>query len=214
LLSEPVHNRPRQVILLDEIDKAHPDVLKVLLQILDHGEMTDGLGQKINFRNTKIIMTANFAGAHSASQKQNMGFNAPAPPDAKKLAEGYLGSAKQALPPELIGRIDERNIIVFNEHNETTLRVVAELQTSKLNGLLARKNMYVSLTARAMDHLVAENKKPENIIYGARPIVNAVKKDMNAALTDAEIEGRVGPGDAVSADYEPGKGWVITKAVK
>jgi ATP-dependent Clp protease ATP-binding subunit ClpC len=211
-LSEPVRNRPRQVILLDEIDKAHPDVLKILLQALDNGEITDGQGNKINFRNTKIIMTANFSGEHSAAPNKQYGF-IHEERSTDDIGKGYLDSAKKGLPPELIGRIDERNIIVFKEHSADTLRAIAELKTTKLNKLLERKKMSVTLTERAMKHLLAENAKPEKIVYGARPIVNAIEKDMNAALTDAEIEGAIAAGDAVTADYVDGA-WLITKAAK
>ena len=227
-LTEAVRRKPHQIILLDEIDKAHPDVFNILLQAIEDGRLTDSQGRTVNFKNTTIIMTANFLGAHSATEnaeREPMGFltkrdakPAPAADPARTKAamrDKYIADLKAKVRPELLNRIGMRRVIVFNELAPEDLRAIVKIKTADLNKRIADKRMTVTLTKAAEDYLVRDASSGDNKAYGARPIKQAIDEELLDALSDAELSGRIADGDAVNADFDPAaKAWVITKANK
>jgi ATP-dependent Clp protease ATP-binding subunit ClpC len=214
-LTEPVRRKPRQIILLDEIDKAHPDVYNVLLQMAEEGRLTDGQGRRVNFKETIIIITANFEGAHSADEREPMGFrntNTPKPPEKKAAdqKEKYLASIKGHFKPELINRIGKQRIIVFNELTADTLAEIARIREADLNKRLADKDMTIRLTEAAVKRMVDDASTPANLRYGARPLRDIIEEEILNAAADAELEGTIANGDRVIVDYDPAKGWVVS----
>ena len=226
-LTEAVRRRPRQVILLDEIDKAHPDVLAILLQIIEDGRLTDGQGRVVDFKNTIIIMTANFLGAHSAvADSTPIGFvtgtsaykeaqlqNGSATTKASAMRDRYIEDLKSKMRPELINRIGLRRIIVFDELEPAHLADILKIRLADLNRRLIDKNISVTLTQAAADYFIEDASRPENRAYGARPIKQAINVELLDLLSDAELNGQISNGDDVTADYDPAaKKWTVTRA--
>jgi ATP-dependent Clp protease ATP-binding subunit ClpC len=225
-LTEAVRRKPYQIILLDEIDKAHPDVWNLLLQIKDDGRLTDGNGRVVDFRNVIIVATANYKGQHSqdkTEEKRNpIGFIPPRKeePAADKPEDEKAGRKKQyvedfraAVRPEMFNRIGERNVVPFNELTSGDYAKIAGLREADLNQRLAHKNMKVTLTENAVKQILLDADTPENRRYGARPLKQTVEDEVVEALVEADLDGRIGDGDAVTVDYDFAAGtWVVAKA--
>ena len=201
-LTEKVRRNPYSVILFDEVEKAHPDVLTVLLQILEDGEATDSLGRKIDFKNTIIILTSN-VGAGSIKKAPEMGFGNVGLEDVKTFdgaADRINESAKAYFRPELLNRLDE--LVVFNQLEKEHLEKIVDLEVKKLKDRLAKREIKMTLAKSARDLIIEEGYDPE---YGARPIRRTVEQLLEDALAEALLRRDVANGDAITAKVVDGK---------
>ena len=199
-LTEAVRRRPYRVILLDEIEKAHPDVFSTLLQILDDGRLTDGHGRTVDFKNSVIIMTSN-TGVELIKREMTMGFATPRG-EAKARQQSYdsmkdkvMGEVKKTFRPEFLNRLDE--IIVFHELTEKQLRNVVDLMIEDLQKRLAERKLGVELTEKARAWLAKEGYDP---IYGARPLRRAIEHSVENPLSTKLLRGEFREGDTIIVD--------------
>lgn len=177
LLTESVRRKPYSIILLDEIEKAHPDVFNVLLQVLDDGRLTDGQGNLVDFKNTVIIMTSNI-GAHKIQELINQGNS-----DYEKMKIEVMQDVKNYLRPEFINRIDD--IVIFHPLNKEHITKIVSLQLENLNKRLLNKNITIHFDISLINHLVDIGFDP---IYGARPIKRAIQNEVESFLSDKILE--------------------------
>jgi ATP-dependent Clp protease ATP-binding subunit ClpC len=186
-LTERIKRKPYSVILLDEIEKAHPDVLNILLQVLEDGMITDAYGQAVDFKNTIVIMTSNIGSAHVARTGGKMGFKADDPEQAfKERRDLVLAEVKRTLSPEFINRIDE--IIVFDSLSEDQLRDIARIMIERLNVGLEERGIQIAVTAEVCAWLVDTTCQDRS--FGARPLRRAIQRHIEDALSEALIQGR------------------------
>ena len=198
-LSEAVRRRPYAVVLFDEVEKAHPDVMNLLLQILEEGTITDSLGRKIDFRNTIIIMTSNI-GAASIKRQTALGFGAMSEDQAdhEGMKEKILEESKRYFKPEFINRLDD--LVVFHMLEKSDLNSIVDLEVAKLVKRLKEKEITLTLTDEARDFLSSKGFDPA---YGARPMRRAVERFLEDSLAEALLRGDVKPGDAVHVVKKP-----------
>jgi ATP-dependent Clp protease ATP-binding subunit ClpC len=194
-LSEAVRRRPYSVILFDEVEKAHPDVMNLLLQILEEGMITDSFGRKIDFRNTIIILTSN-VGAESIKRQTALGFNAMAEDEAdfEGMKAKIDAVAKKHFRPEFLNRLDE--LVVFRMLEKDSLNQIVDLEVAKLVKRLAEKDIELVLEETARDLIVTEGYDPD---YGARPMRRAVEQLLEDPLAEAILSGEVKEGQHVTA---------------
>jgi ATP-dependent Clp protease ATP-binding subunit ClpC len=201
-LSEAVRRRPYSVVLFDEIEKAHPDVMHLLLQILEEGKITDSLGRKIDFRNTIIIMTSN-VGAETLKRQTTMGFGATKPlgeHEYDTMRDQLLEEAKKAFKPEFINRLDD--IIVFHQLTKIDLLQIVELEVAKVLGRIKEKEVHIELDQSAKEFLIEKGYDPQ---YGARPMRRAVERYLEDPFAEELLRGKVKAGDVVHTSAENGK---------
>ncbi len=198
-LSEQVRRHPYSVVLLDEVEKAHPDVFNLLLQVLDEGFLTDSKGRKVDFRNTIIIMTSNL-GSRSLFDTNAVGFNADNADQARERQGKVEQAIKQFFRPEFLNRIDE--IIVFDELTKKQLRSIVTLLTHKLVERLQKKGITLKLSRAALDKIVQDGYDPEN---GARPLRRAIQNDIEDKVAEMLITGEVQKGDTLKIGSQHGK---------
>ncbi len=201
-LSEAVRRRPYSVVLFDEIEKGHPDVMHLLLQILEEGKITDSLGRKIDFRNTIIIMTSN-VGAETLKRQMTMGFGATKPigeHEYDTMRDQLLEEAKKAFKPEFINRLDD--IIVFHQLTKIDLLQIVELEVAKVLGRIKEKDVQIALDQPSKEFLIEKGYDPQ---YGARPMRRAVERYLEDPFAEELLRGNVKPGDVVSTTVEDGK---------
>jgi ATP-dependent Clp protease ATP-binding subunit ClpC len=199
-LSEAVRRRPYSVVLFDEVEKAHPDVMNLLLQILEEGTVTDSLGRKIDFRNTIIIMTSN-VGASSIKRQTSLGFGAMSEDEAdhEGMKAKILEESKRYFKPEFLNRLDD--LVVFHMLEKTDLNQIVDLEVAKLVKRLAEKDNALTLNQDARDFLSEKGFDPA---YGARPMRRAVERFLEDPLAEALLRGDVKPGDAVNVVKKDG----------
>jgi ATP-dependent Clp protease ATP-binding subunit ClpC len=186
-LTERVKRNPYSVILLDEIEKAHPDVYNILLQVFEDGHLTDGLGNTIDFKNTIIIMTSNI-GARFLSKHTSLGFQAPNEESvAQKMEDAVMQEVKRLFNPEFINRLDE--IIIFNSLSNTDLARIVDLMITQLNDNLAHKQLSVTVNEDAKQWILDKTCKDKN--YGARPLRRAIQRYIEDPLSEALIQGQL-----------------------
>ena len=198
-LTEAVRRKPYSVILLDEIEKAHPDVFNVLLQVLDDGRMTDGQGRTVDFKNTVIVMTSNM-GSHMIQQMQG--------DDYQVIKLAVLGEVKAHFRPEFINRIDE--IVVFHALDEKHIASIAKIQLAYLEHRLASMDMKLDVSDAALRELAAAGFDP---IYGARPLKRAIQAQLENPLAKAILEGKFAAKDAIRVDVNKSGVFTFDKAV-
>jgi ATP-dependent Clp protease ATP-binding subunit ClpC len=190
-LTEKVKRNPYSVVLLDEVEKAHPDIFNILLQVFEDGHLTDGLGNRVNFKNTIIIMTSNI-GARFIQKKSSMGFQAS---DAltidKSVNDMVLGEVKRTFNPEFINRIDE--IIVFEALSDDDLRKIMGLLITQLNENLIDRKLSISLTPEVIDWIIEITCKDRS--YGARPLRRAIQRYVEDPLSEELIRGHLQGGE-------------------
>ncbi len=195
-LSEKIRRNPYSVVLFDEIEKAHPDVFNVLLQVLDDGHITDAKGRKVSFKNTVLIMTSN-AGAQRIVDPKNLGFAGATTEKQNydKMKSGVMEEVKRIFKPEFINRIDD--IIVFHQLNNDNMKEIIQLLTGKLSAR-CKEQMGITLTVSSAlkEHLV---KEYSNAKMGARPLKRAVQSVIEDALAEELLSGRIQAGDKVLA---------------
>ena len=208
-LSEQVRRHPYSVVLLDEVEKAHPDVFNLLLQVLDEGFLTDSKGRKVDFRNTIIIMTSNL-GSRSLFDTNAVGFNADNADQAKERQGKVEQAIKQFFRPEFLNRIDE--IIVFDELTKKQLRSIVTLLTHKLVERLQKKGITLKLSRAALDKIVQDGYDPEN---GARPLRRAIQNDIEDKVAEMLITGEVQKGNTLKIGSQHAKlKFEVTKSTK
>ncbi|MBN8262121.1 MAG: ATP-dependent chaperone ClpB [Xanthomonadales bacterium] len=194
-LTEAVRRRPYSVILLDEVEKAHPDVFNILLQVLDDGRLTDGQGRTVDFRNTVIVMTSNL-GSH---QIQELAGDDSAQAYTQMKA-AVMGVVQAHFRPEFINRLDD--IVVFHPLDKAQIKAIARIQLRGLEKRLAERGIRIELTDHAYDLLGNVGFDP---VYGARPLKRAIQQQLENPLAQAILSGRFGGGDVVRVDAEAGK---------
>jgi ATP-dependent Clp protease ATP-binding subunit ClpC len=188
-LTERVRRTPYSVILLDEIEKAHPDVYNILLQVFEDGQLTDGLGNTVDFKNAIIIMTSNI-GARYLERKSHMGFQSGAEGTTEKKAEDLvLSEVKRLFNPEFLNRLDE--IIVFNALADHDLIQILDLLVGQMNQKLAQKNIALTISPEASRWILEKTCGDRS--YGARPLRRALQKYVEDPLSEALIQGEIHP---------------------
>ena len=202
-LTEAVRRRPYQVVLFDEIEKAHPDVFNVLLQVLDDGRLTDGQGRTVDFKNTLIIMTSNLGAEYLADPRNPIGFGAPGDNERVMSEEEAYGLVMDAVRkhfrPEFINRIDE--IVVFHRLRREAMASIVDIQFKRLQGLVADRKITLELDDQARTWLANKGYDP---IYGARPLKRVIQKNVQDPLAEAILAGTVRDGDAVHISVKDG----------
>ena len=198
-LTEKVRRKPYSVILLDEIEKAHPDVFNLLLQVLDDGILTDGLGRRVDFRNTIIIMTSNIGARDLKDFGSGIGFSTKSKSDnLDEQARSTIQNAlKKAFAPEFINRLDD--IIIFNSLERSDLHKIIDLMLIKLKARLVNLGYEVQLTEKAKDFIADKGYDPQ---YGARPLNRAIQKYLEDLLAEEILKGPLEEGELIEADYE------------
>jgi ATP-dependent Clp protease ATP-binding subunit ClpC len=204
-LTEKVKRNPYSVVLLDEIEKAHPDIFNILLQVFEDGHLTDGLGNRVNFKNTIVIMTSNI-GARFIQKKSSMGFQSPDSGDiAKSVSDMVLGEVKRTFNPEFINRIDE--IIVFEALTDDDLRNIMALLVNQMNVNLTDRHLHIALTPEVVDWIIEVTCNDRS--YGARPLRRAIQRYVEDPLSEELIRGHLQGGeievylDAGALAYRP-----------
>ena len=195
-LTESVRRRPYQVVLFDEVEKAHPDVFNVLLQVLDDGRLTDGQGRTVDFRNTILIMTSNLGSEFLLAG------------DVEAARENVMGAVRGAFRPEFLNRIDE--IILFKRLEEQHMGAIVDIQLKRLEALLADRRMEIDLDAAARSWLAEKGYDPA---YGARPLKRVIQKELQDPLARLILEGVLEDGATVTVSAEAGALTVNGRAV-
>lgn len=190
-LTEQVRRKPYSVILLDEVEKAHPDVFNVLLQVLDDGRMTDGQGRTVDFKNTVIVMTSNL-GSQMIQQMSG--------DDYQVIKLAVMGEVKTYFRPEFINRIDE--VVVFHSLGEAHIKSIAQIQLSNLGKRLAQMEMKLAVADSALEKLAEAGFDP---IFGARPLKRAIQAQIENPLAKELLEGHFSAGDSILVEYSNGR---------
>ena len=193
-LTEKIRRKPYSVVLFDEIEKAHPDVFNILLQILDDGRLTDSKGRVINFKNTIIIMTSN-VGASQIKKMSNFGFRSEEDDGYVDMRENIMDALREQFKPEFLNRLDD--IIIFRKLTREEQGQICEKIIEGVAQKLKVKNVSLKITPAAMDKLLEEGYSEE---YGARPMKRVVQKRIEDRLSDEILAGNVLPGELVTVD--------------
>ncbi len=189
-LTEKVKRHPYSVVLLDEIEKAHPDLFNILLQVFEDGHLTDGLGNRINFKNTIIIMTSNI-GARYIQKKASMGFqSADSHEIQRSVSDMVLGEVRRTFNPEFVNRVDE--IIVFEALSDDDLRQITRMLITRLNENLVDRDLQISMASEVVDWIIDMTCKDRS--YGARPLRRAIQRYIEDPLSEELIRGRLTSG--------------------
>jgi ATP-dependent Clp protease ATP-binding subunit ClpB len=186
-LTEAVRRRPYSVVLFDEIEKAHPDVFNVLLQLLDDGRLTDGQGRTVDFRNTVVIMTSNVA-SHLVADPIEAA-------DPERLRKNVMEELRRTFRPEFLNRVDD--IVVFHRLERSELDQIVELQLGRLRRLLRERDLDLVLAPAARTYLADEGYDP---VFGARPLKRAITRHVQDPLAKRLLEGAFVPGDTIVVD--------------
>jgi ATP-dependent Clp protease ATP-binding subunit ClpC len=204
-LTETVRRRPYSVILLDEIEKAHPDVFNILLQVLDDGRLTDGQGRTVDFKNTVLIMTSNLGSDLISRQGGPIGFagnepaSSPGGPQAGQ-SEQLMRRLRESFRPEFLNRIDE--IIIFRQLDQAELRQITGLLLEETKRRMHAQDVTITFTQEAVDWIAAHGYQPE---FGARPMRRTIQREVDNQLSRMLLDGQVLPGQEVSVDVDDGQ---------
>jgi len=199
-LTEAVRRKPYSVILLDEVEKAHPDVFNILLQVLDDGRLTDGQGRTVDFRNTVIIMTSNLGSQRIQELSlHSSGARSDADADYQLMKSEVMEIVAQQFRPEFINRIDD--VVVFHPLDREAINMIAGIQMQDLRNRLAARELDLELTTAAMDQISEAGFDP---IYGARPLKRAIQQSLENPLAQEILAGKFMPGDRIEVDVLPG----------
>ncbi|PZX48696.1 ATP-dependent Clp protease ATP-binding subunit [Algoriphagus chordae] len=209
-LTEKVRRKPYSVVLLDEIEKAHPDVFNILLQVLDDGVLTDGLGRKVDFRNTIIIMTSNIGVRDLKDFGAGIGFASQTKADnMDEVMKSTIQSAlKKAFSPEFLNRLDD--VVVFNSLSKEHIFKIIDISLGKLFARITDLGYKIELTEKAKEFLAEKGYDQQ---YGARPLNRAIQKYLEDAIAEEILKGDLSEGDVITADYS-GEGTELSIAVK
>ncbi|MGA0825409.1 MAG: AAA family ATPase, partial [Burkholderiaceae bacterium] len=190
-LTEAVRRKPYSVILLDEVEKAHPDVFNVLLQVLDDGRLTDGQGRTVDFRNTVVVMTSNL-GSHEIQRMSGQPLG--------DIKDAVMVEVKNHFRPEFINRIDE--IVVFHALGQDHVRRIAGIQLQRLAARLAERDMQLEVSEEALDEIAKVGFDP---LFGARPLKRAIQSRIENPVAKLILEGKFGPNDVIPVDLKEGQ---------
>jgi len=206
-LTEQVRRKQYCVVLFDEIEKAHPDVMNILLQILEEGKLTDSMGRVVDFRNTIILMTSN-VGAEMIKRQSTLGFS-PITNEStyEKMRERILDEAKKTFRPEFLNRLDD--VIVFRSLTKPDLIQILDIEISKVTARLKNKHILLTLDEKAMDFLVQKGYDPN---YGARPMRRSVERFLEDPLAEELLKGNIHENEPVQVTVEGDKLVFIQKA--
>ena len=191
-LTEAVRRRPYQVVLFDEIEKAHSDVFNVLLQVLDDGRLTDGQGRTVDFKNVLIIMTSNLGSEYLVQQSEGE--------DSDAVREQVMAEVKARFRPEFLNRLDE--IVLFHRLKRTQMAAIVDVQMQRLVALLADRKITIDLSAEARAWLA---ERGYDAAYGARPLKRVIQKALQDPLAEAILAGRIKDGDHVEIGVVAGE---------
>jgi len=191
-LTEIVRRKPYSVVLLDEVEKAHPDVFNVLLQVLDDGRLTDGQGRTVDFRNTVIVMTSNLGSQRIQSMTGEANYAA--------MKAAVLEDVREHFRPEFINRVDD--IVVFHPLSAAQIRDIVKIQLAYLQARLAERDMTLDVTEPALDMLAEAGFDP---VYGARPLKRAIQQRIENPLAQEILKGRFGPGAKIRVEVRDGE---------
>jgi ATP-dependent Clp protease ATP-binding subunit ClpC len=211
MLTEKVRRKPYSVILLDEIEKAHPDVFNILLQVLDDGILTDSLGRKVDFRNTIVIMTSNIGSRQLKDFGQGVGFTTNAKLEqAENNARSVIENAlKKAFAPEFLNRIDD--VIVFNSLKREDIFQIIDIELKELFGRLNTMGYQVRLTDAAKDYIA---DKGFDANFGARPLNRAIQKYLEDPIAEEILKGELHEGDTLEVDFNLDSKEITVKIAK
>ena len=201
-LTEAVRRKPYSVVLLDEVEKAHPDVFNILLQILEDGRLTDNTGRVVSFKNTIIVMTSN-AGAHNIESKRSLGFGSSAMVDARSyetMKDMVMKEVKELFRPEFINRVDE--LIVFHPLEEADIQKIARLFLHQLEKRLEERNIRLRYDDEVVAYLAQEGFDAK---FGARPLRRVIQRLVEDSLSEELIAGTISLGDTVQLRMSDGK---------
>ncbi len=190
-LTEAVRLRPYQVVLFDEVEKAHPDAFNILLQVLDDGRLTDGHGRTVDFKNTLIIMTSNLGSEFLANQ--------PEGEDSEAVREQIMTVVRSAFRPEFLNRLDET--LLFHRLTRTQMGAIVDIQLARLCDLLAQRKVTLELDSAARQWLANAGYDP---VYGARPLKRVIQRGLQNQLASLLLEGRINEGDSVHVSADAG----------
>jgi len=196
-LTEAIRRRPYSVVLFDEVEKAHPEVFNVLLQILDDGRLTDGKGRTVDFKNTVLIMTSNIG----SQWIQDLGAR-----DHEEMRRRVMEALRAQFKPEFLNRVDD--VIIFHALTIENIKEIVEIQLRNLRKRLSGRKMEINLTARAKDFLAKEGFDP---VYGARPLKRAIQRFIQDPLALKMLGGEFSEGDTIEADAPSGDQLVFQK---
>ena len=195
-LTEPVRRRPYAVVLFDEVEKAHPDVYNVLLQVLDDGRLTDGQGRTVDFKNTVLILTSNIGSAHIQTLGERTDLEAE---DRRELTRrAVLDDVRKVFRPEFVNRLDE--LVVFDRLSRSELLQIVDIQLKQFEARLGRRELGLELTSAAKDALVEAGWDPQ---YGARPLKRAIRKNLEDPISRSLLGGHYPPGTVLVVDRTP-----------
>jgi ATP-dependent Clp protease ATP-binding subunit ClpC len=198
-LSEKVRRKPYSVILLDEVEKAHPDVFNMLLQVLDDGFLTDSLGRKINFQNTIIIMTSNIGARKLKDFGTGVGFStASQKAQTEEIEKGVIESAlKKTFAPEFLNRVDD--VVIFNSLEKKDIMKIIDIELEKLEKRISKLGYQMKLTKKGKDFI---GEKGFDKKYGARPLSRAIQKHIEDLIAEEIVNNRISEGDKISLDWD------------
>jgi ATP-dependent Clp protease ATP-binding subunit ClpB len=192
VLTEAVRRRPYQVILFDEVEKAHPDVFNVLLQVLDDGRLTDGQGRTVDFKNTLIVLTSNLGSSHLAALKDGE--------SSETVREQVMEDVRRAFRPEFLNRLDE--ILLFSRLSRANMTDIVEVQLKKLLKLLSDRKIDLKFDGKALQWLANRGYDP---VYGARPLKRVIQRSLQNPLATQLLEGKIADGDTIEVGVENGE---------
>ena len=209
-LTEKVRRKPYAVVLLDEIEKAHPDVFNLLLQVLDEGRLTDSLGRKIDFRNTIIIMTSNIGTRQLKDFGQGLGFNIRKTTEDENEHAKYIiqKALKRAFAPEFLNRVDD--VVLFNTLSKEHIGKIIDIELKGLYGRVEALNYKLKITAKAKDFIADKGFDPQ---FGARPLKRAIQKYLEDEMAEAIIQNRIEDGSTITIDYNAKEEKMVVKIV-
>jgi len=197
-LTEAVRRRPYSIVLMDEIEKAHPEVFNILLQILDDGRLTDGHGRTVDFKNTVVIMTSNIGSQWIVELGEK---------DYGEMKNRVMEAVRAHFKPEFLNRIDE--LIIFHGLGLEEIKAIVDIQVKKLQKRLLDRQIQFGMTDKAKEWLAKEGFDPA---YGARPLKRVIQKEIQDQLAMKILEGKFKDGDSVTADVDVKKGGLLFKA--
>ncbi len=209
-LTEKVRRRPYSVVLLDEIEKAHPDVFNILLQVLDEGRLTDSLGRKVDFKNTIVIMTSNIGTRELKDFGRGIGFSTPTQKSDSEYTKSVIEKAlKKAFAPEFLNRIDD--VVIFNNLEKEDIRKIIDIELQGLYQRVESLGYKLELTNEAKDFIAS---KGWDVQYGARPLKRAIQKYLEDEMAEVIIQASISEGDLIEVDYDSKSEKISTAIMK
>jgi ATP-dependent Clp protease ATP-binding subunit ClpC len=196
-LTEKVRRKPYSVVLLDEIEKAHPDVFHILLQVMDEGRITDSLGRRIDFKNTILIMTSNIGSRQLSDFGRGIGFTSPDATDPNQASSVIQKALKKAFAPEFLNRIDD--VIMFNPLTEKDIHKIIDIELKGLFERVKSLNYNLKISAAAKSYIVKKGYDPQ---YGARPLKRAIQKLLEDEMAEVILKSEMAEGDTIAIGFD------------